>query len=205
MHERDMQQAINSYGPLGVILGRVALWGRIVKHSKGYRAEYAYPQVLYYGSPSLEKQIVQRAAARYGIDAVPMPESFSAAVARMNRVLKRWRERAAKRKTAKMTAEIQASIAQGVAQGATQAVLQAAGFWWTGAPALPSAAYSNVGATPVAPPITPGLRASGIYVPDGILDSAINKGIEIVKLEKPYLASHVDWQAIVDDIERRTK
>ena len=28
------------------VLGRVALWGRIVEHALGYRAEYAYPQRL---------------------------------------------------------------------------------------------------------------------------------------------------------------
>jgi hypothetical protein len=28
------------------VLGRVALWGRIVEHTLGYRAEYAYPQRL---------------------------------------------------------------------------------------------------------------------------------------------------------------
>jgi hypothetical protein len=29
------------------VVGRVALWGRVMEHEHGYRAEYAYPQALY--------------------------------------------------------------------------------------------------------------------------------------------------------------
>jgi hypothetical protein len=45
----------------------------------GYRAEYAYPQVLYYvKTPSLDnKNRVRELAATYGIDAVPMPDRLS--------------------------------------------------------------------------------------------------------------------------------
>jgi hypothetical protein len=28
------------------VLGRVALWGRVIEHDLGYRAQYAYPQLV---------------------------------------------------------------------------------------------------------------------------------------------------------------
>lgn len=53
-----------------LVLGRVAIWGRIVELEKGYRAEYAYPQVLYTGGqyPYASRWAVERAARRYGVD-----------------------------------------------------------------------------------------------------------------------------------------
>ena len=54
---RDRTQAFPwSAMPALTVVGSVALWGRIVVHSRGYRAEYAYPQQLrlaYAGSREL--------------------------------------------------------------------------------------------------------------------------------------------------------
>lgn len=58
--------------------GRVALWGSVIECERGYKAEFAYPQVLYYTSEN-EAQI-RTIARRYAIDAVPLPESIMPAV-----------------------------------------------------------------------------------------------------------------------------
>lgn len=47
-----------------LVVGRVALWGRVAVHTEGYRAQYAYPQALVGGSPQVD---VARLAATYGI------------------------------------------------------------------------------------------------------------------------------------------
>lgn len=80
-------------GALGitcVVTGRVALWGRVIEHERGYRAQYAYPFELFLpgtrkpavmpGFPTVPdgagpaKQVTVRAlAARYGIPVVPFP------------------------------------------------------------------------------------------------------------------------------------
>jgi hypothetical protein len=50
---------------LGWAFGRVSLWGRIVEHVDGWRAEYAYPyEVTVFGSPALANQV----RSVYGID-----------------------------------------------------------------------------------------------------------------------------------------
>jgi hypothetical protein len=44
---RDRTQALPwNAVPALTVVGSVALWGRVVVHSRGYRAEYAYPQQL---------------------------------------------------------------------------------------------------------------------------------------------------------------
>lgn len=58
------------------VLGRVALWGRIVEHESGYRAEYAYPQVLFYGAYSADEDKARKAAALYGCDVMPVPDDL---------------------------------------------------------------------------------------------------------------------------------
>ncbi len=51
-----------------VVIGRAALWGRVIEHEHGYRAEYAYPQVLYVvGSP----RAVHRLEGLYHVEAYP--------------------------------------------------------------------------------------------------------------------------------------
>jgi hypothetical protein len=45
----------------GIALGRVALWGRIVEHELGYRAEYAYPSaIVVVGSEGLTARVKKR-------------------------------------------------------------------------------------------------------------------------------------------------
>lgn len=58
------------------IAGRVALWGRVIECEKGYRAEHAYPQTLYYTSDN--EGLVRRISQVYGVDAVPMPDELVA-------------------------------------------------------------------------------------------------------------------------------
>jgi hypothetical protein len=38
--------------PSGGIVGEVALWGRVIEHALGYRAEYAYPIRLIWRAPT---------------------------------------------------------------------------------------------------------------------------------------------------------
>ena len=40
------------------ILGRVALWGRVVRHDTGMRGEYAYPQVFYTDDPVMKQKLL---------------------------------------------------------------------------------------------------------------------------------------------------
>jgi hypothetical protein len=49
-------------------VGRVALWGRVVEHEEGYRAQRAYPQMLYVLGPA---GTAARLASRYGVEAYP--------------------------------------------------------------------------------------------------------------------------------------
>lgn len=58
------------------VLGRVALWGRIIEHEHGYRAEYAYPQVLFYGKHSADETTSRGVAQLYGIDVMPVPQEL---------------------------------------------------------------------------------------------------------------------------------
>jgi hypothetical protein len=51
--------------------GRVAFWGRVVDHEIGYRAEHAYPQVLYLRGEPRYDEVVKRLADRYAIECVP--------------------------------------------------------------------------------------------------------------------------------------
>ena len=71
--------ARNSYGPNPRnpfhLVGRVALWGRVIECTGGYRAEYAYPQALFLGVGADD---AAKAAARvYGVDCVPAPEEIA--------------------------------------------------------------------------------------------------------------------------------
>lgn len=38
-----------------VVVGRVALWGRVVEHAQGWRAQFAYPQALFVPKPWVTK------------------------------------------------------------------------------------------------------------------------------------------------------
>jgi hypothetical protein len=54
--------------PEHYVIGRVSLWGRVVEHERGYRAEVAYPSALELLLP--QEWLVLPLAARYGIDVV---------------------------------------------------------------------------------------------------------------------------------------
>jgi len=54
------------------VSGRVALWGRVIDHAFGYRARYAYPQVLYLRGDRFD-DVIRSAADRYAIECVPAP------------------------------------------------------------------------------------------------------------------------------------
>jgi hypothetical protein len=52
--------------PVGWAIGRVALWGRVIEHEKGWRAQYAYPYALHVES---EDEAVALAVRRvYAVD-----------------------------------------------------------------------------------------------------------------------------------------
>jgi hypothetical protein len=48
-----------------IVVGRVALWGRVIEHEDGYRAQHAYPQALYVLGPS---PVGARLANLYGVE-----------------------------------------------------------------------------------------------------------------------------------------
>jgi hypothetical protein len=56
-------------GRTAAVVGRVAMWGRVIEHSKGYRAEFAYPSrlrlvcswCLWYGRlPAIPDRVFER-------------------------------------------------------------------------------------------------------------------------------------------------
>jgi hypothetical protein len=52
------------------VRGRVALWGRVIDHGLGYRAQHAYPQLLYLPGNAFD-DVVRRVAESYAIECVP--------------------------------------------------------------------------------------------------------------------------------------
>ena len=55
----------------GEILGRVALWGHVVVHQQGWRAQYGYPTALYGVAEHLRE-----ALGRYGVPMLPLDEAI---------------------------------------------------------------------------------------------------------------------------------
>jgi hypothetical protein len=55
------------------VRGRVALWGRVIDHEAGYRAERAYPQVLYLTGEPRTDELIRNVADSYAIECVPDP------------------------------------------------------------------------------------------------------------------------------------
>lgn len=66
------------------VVGRIALWGKVIRHERGYRAQYGYPLSIGLGEsaskvPSRGWEVVERLANAYGceIDFGPgMQQSF---------------------------------------------------------------------------------------------------------------------------------
>jgi hypothetical protein len=66
-HLRKM--GYHSYSPEGVqvtIVGRLAMWGKVVEGSQGWRAEYAYPEMLYVPF-EVARLIARPASDTYGV------------------------------------------------------------------------------------------------------------------------------------------
>lgn len=63
-HAAKSVDKARKYGP---VIGRVALWGKVIVHEEGWRGEYAYPQALY----SDENVEMLRA---YGVPVLPTSE-----------------------------------------------------------------------------------------------------------------------------------
>ena len=63
----------------GWVVGEVALWGRVIEHTLGYRAEYAYPIRLFRppspmpGFPQPVQAPLEQLAALYGIPVEDYP------------------------------------------------------------------------------------------------------------------------------------
>ena len=63
---------LNEATSYGEILGRVAMWGHVIEHSGGYRAQFAYPQSLYVPDEALEG--LKAALSGYGVPVLGMSE-----------------------------------------------------------------------------------------------------------------------------------
>ena len=66
IYATDRRSTAEEYGN---ILARVALWGKVVSHDLGYRAEFAYPQVLFVDDSSLSE--MKAVLAGYGVPVMP--------------------------------------------------------------------------------------------------------------------------------------
>ena len=57
--------------PREYVVGQVSLWGRVVEHERGYRAELAYPYMLLLAPEHSE--LAARLASRYAVDVLVDP------------------------------------------------------------------------------------------------------------------------------------
>lgn len=53
---------------VATVVGTVSLWGRVVEHELGYRAQYAYPFSLYVEALPGQECIVRGLIEEYGVD-----------------------------------------------------------------------------------------------------------------------------------------
>lgn len=72
-----LHASIRITGPRPVIVGRVALWGRIAEHYYGYRGQFAYPVSLHYAF-NMGAVDAAALAASYGIPFQEQPQWTSA-------------------------------------------------------------------------------------------------------------------------------
>jgi len=79
---RPLSSWVQPWAEAGPVAGAVVLWGRIEVHETGMRAEWAKPVALALmpASAGRRRQAIRRAAARIGIDAVPLSELRGAAL-----------------------------------------------------------------------------------------------------------------------------
>lgn len=66
-------------GSEGEILvhGRIALWGKVIEHEEGYRAEFAYPTHIIVPAVKNAKNIAQAIRAEYGCEATVLGEQVT--------------------------------------------------------------------------------------------------------------------------------
>jgi hypothetical protein len=55
-----------------IVVGRIAFWGTIRDHTDGYRAQFAYPQALYYSSGLASCALVRAVGNEYACEAMPL-------------------------------------------------------------------------------------------------------------------------------------
>jgi hypothetical protein len=56
---------------LGIVFGRVSGWGRAIAHTRGWRAQFAYPYDLYLIRG--DRALARRLAGRYAVETSPYP------------------------------------------------------------------------------------------------------------------------------------
>jgi hypothetical protein len=57
-----------------VVVGLVALWGRVIETKNGYRAEFGRPRALLARNSSKREPIIVRAAQLYALEILPRGE-----------------------------------------------------------------------------------------------------------------------------------
>jgi hypothetical protein len=57
--------------PVGIAIGRVSGWGRVVRHTHGWRSQYAYPFDLYLLAG--DRPLARSLADRYAVETVVQP------------------------------------------------------------------------------------------------------------------------------------
>lgn len=62
-------------GRVCIAVGRVSLWGRVVEHEGGYRAQYAYPYAIHLidGTQPIARDLANRYAVDVTVDGLPAP------------------------------------------------------------------------------------------------------------------------------------
>lgn len=56
---------------LGVVVGAVSGWGRVIHHTRGWRSQFAYPYDLYLTSG--DRALARAIADRYAVETSPFP------------------------------------------------------------------------------------------------------------------------------------
>jgi hypothetical protein len=73
-YKTEAAMAASEFAMVGdgdTVCGRVALWGRVIDHQSGYRAERAYPQVLYLTGKRKLDEVIRQLANIYAIECLP--------------------------------------------------------------------------------------------------------------------------------------
>lgn len=65
---KNLKTLVRNVHPAVAVIGKVWLWGRIVEHEYGYRAQYAYPAAIFD-----TKECCREIAGLYGVPLLPDP------------------------------------------------------------------------------------------------------------------------------------